>query len=413
MFLLGSFSPPQPSHTLVQEIIGKTPQMLVNDLMCNVLPIALKERNDCEELAITTLVSGNLEELNAHETVSEERVSKILDVHVHIETYVPPTFGIWGNGVHLAVVGYGRNVAAAKYSDWVSWKFCLQWRIRKPLEKLRAPSVRELLLSNDGDHILEGCVANFFVICCKERNSNDEKALCDYGKKYSFQVQTAPISDGVLPRTIRQLVLDDLSDLVEIIHKVVKLMDNLQSRGALRVSRKSRKVKKNIPEGTESRDKLDGDHSCIQNETGISTVNQSAENQPLQEGLPNANSIGEDVIPDDNEHENHVEEVGNSQVGLEPMGATNSEHVNEDMLDGTNDFSEDEQLHAYNAYNEDIDKLDDVIKGFAPTSGSNNDKDDDNGEQLMEDESQIALRRRKKLVLDGDLERQIKDLHEK
>ncbi|KAL5184457.1 hypothetical protein HKD37_17G048154 [Glycine soja] len=60
-----------------------------------------------------------------------------------------------------------------------------------------------------------------------------------------------------------------------------------------------------------------------------------------------------------------------------------------------------------------LDKLDDVIKGFAPTSGSNSDKDDHNGEQLMEDESQIALRRRKKLVLDGDLERQIKDLHEK
>ncbi|KAG4931431.1 hypothetical protein JHK82_048536 [Glycine max] len=54
-----------------------------------------------------------------------------------------------------------------------------------------------------------------------------------------------------------------------------------------------------------------------------------------------------------------------------------------------------------------------VIKGFAPTSGTNSDKDDHNGEQLMEYESQIALRRRKKLVLDGDLERQIKDLHEK
>ncbi|KAH1225163.1 hypothetical protein GmHk_11G032137 [Glycine max] len=186
-----------------------TVQMLVNDLMCKVLPIALKKRNDCEELAITTVVSGNLEELNAHETVNEERVSKILDVHVHVETYVPPTFGIWGNGVHLAVVGYGRNVVAAKYSDW-------------------------------------------------ERNSNDEKALCDYGKKYSFQVQTAPISDGVLPGTIRQLVLESegipfrevapswseceiweeafITNLVEIIHKVVKLMDNLQSRGALRVS---------------------------------------------------------------------------------------------------------------------------------------------------------------------------------
>ncbi|KAL5195058.1 hypothetical protein HKD37_20G056998 [Glycine soja] len=177
-----------------------TVQMLVNDSVCKVLPIALKERNDCEELAITTLVSGNLEELNACDTFSEERMSKILDVHVHVETYVPPTFGIWGNGVHLAVVGYGRNVAAAKYSDWV--------RIRKSLEKLRPPSVTELLLSNDGDQILEGCVTNFFVVCCKERNSNDEKALCDYGNKYSFEVQTAPISDGVLPGTIRQLVLE-------------------------------------------------------------------------------------------------------------------------------------------------------------------------------------------------------------
>ncbi|KAL2995430.1 hypothetical protein AAZX31_10G215800 [Glycine max] len=383
----------------------------------------------------------------------------------------------------------------------------------------------------------------------------------------------------------------NLSDLVEIIHKVVRLMDNLQSRGALRVSRKSRKVKKNkIPEGTESGDKLSGDHSCIQNETGISTANQSAENQPLLEVLPNANSTGEDVVPDDNEHENRVEEDENSQVGLEPMGATNSEHVNEDMLDGTNNFSEDEQLHAYNevdfkvstlvsafanhniiqklcwllkfyksnslatnyyiismlrrisddlelhpmlyqlsllttfydilieqkscpckdyagivdfltclvrkmlkkmkkqpllfvellfwktrrechyinaeyllselghlkkesanwnnsqgdeeigssptkvwtrrsiadALGEDEadvvithdsrcqqDKLEDVIEGFASTSGSNSGKDVHNGEQLMEDESQLAPRRRKKLVLDGDLERQIKDLYEK
>ncbi|BAT94066.1 uncharacterized protein HKW66_Vig0195180 [Vigna angularis] len=172
-----------------------TVQVLVNGSLCKVLPIALKERKDGEELAITTLVSGNLEELNACETVRKENMSKILDVHVHVETYVPPTFGIWGNGVHLALVGYGRNVAAAKYSDWV--------RIRKPLEKLRPPSVTELLLSNDGDQILEGCVTNFFVVCCKVLDSNDGKALCD-----SFELQTAPISDGVLPGTIRQLVLE-------------------------------------------------------------------------------------------------------------------------------------------------------------------------------------------------------------
>ncbi|XP_014514621.1 uncharacterized protein LOC106772617 isoform X2 [Vigna radiata var. radiata] len=145
----------------------------------------------------------------------------------------------------------------------------------------------------------------------------------------------------------------DLSDLVEIIHKVVKLMDSLQSRGTLRVSRKSRKVKKKkIPEGTESGDKLTGDNSCIQNETGISTVNQSAENELLQECLPNPNPnpnpTGEDVALDDNEHEKHVQEDENPRVELEPMEATYPEHVNEDMLDGTNDYSEDEQLNAIN-----------------------------------------------------------------
>jgi hypothetical protein len=40
-------------------------------------------------------------------------------------------------------------------------------RLRKPLEKLRPPSVTELLLSKDGDRILEGCVTNFFVVCRK------------------------------------------------------------------------------------------------------------------------------------------------------------------------------------------------------------------------------------------------------
>ncbi|KAJ1423804.1 Aminotransferase-like, PLP-dependent enzyme [Sesbania bispinosa] len=202
-------------------------QMLVNDSVCKVLPIALRERNDCEELAITTLVSGNLEELNACETMGEEKVSKIFNVHVHVETYVPPAFGIWGNGARLAAVGYGRHVAAAKYSDWV--------RIRKTLEKLRPPSVTELLLSNDGNQILEGCVTNFLLFaaselafveinkttyllktfkfifysfCIADPDLDDGKAFCDYGNKYSFEVQTAPVSDGVLPGTIRQLVLE-------------------------------------------------------------------------------------------------------------------------------------------------------------------------------------------------------------
>lgn len=94
-------------------------QMLVNHSLCKVLPIALNERIGCEEMAITTLVSGDLEELNASETMDEKRARKVFNVHVHVETYVPPAFGIRGNGAHLAVVGFGRHVAAAKYSDWV------------------------------------------------------------------------------------------------------------------------------------------------------------------------------------------------------------------------------------------------------------------------------------------------------
>ncbi|XP_058769670.1 uncharacterized protein LOC131643467 [Vicia villosa] len=175
-------------------------EMLVNESVGKVLPIALKERVDSEELAITTLVSGNLEELNVCETTSEEKMSNFFDVHVHIDSYVPPQFGIRGNAAHLAVGGYGRNFAAAKYSDWV--------RVRKTLEKLRPPSVTELLLSHNGDQILEGCVTNFFVVCCKDRDSDNGKAPCDYGNRNSFEVQTAPISDGVLPGVIRQVVLE-------------------------------------------------------------------------------------------------------------------------------------------------------------------------------------------------------------
>ncbi|XP_058778727.1 uncharacterized protein LOC131652788 [Vicia villosa] len=82
-------------------------KMLVNESLEKVLPIALKQVVDYEELII-----------NVCETVHEDNMNKLFDVHVHIETYVPPQFGIRGNGKHLVVGGYGRNVAASKYSNW-------------------------------------------------------------------------------------------------------------------------------------------------------------------------------------------------------------------------------------------------------------------------------------------------------
>lgn len=47
-----------------------------------------------------------------------------------------------------------------------------------------------------------------FLISYQDSDSDDGKSPCDYGNKSSFEVQTAPISDGVLPGIIRQLVLE-------------------------------------------------------------------------------------------------------------------------------------------------------------------------------------------------------------
>ncbi|KAE8671078.1 Detected protein of confused Function [Hibiscus syriacus] len=106
-------------------------QSLVSNSLNQVLPIALEDRSIGEELAVTSLVFGDLEKRKAMDNVEK--------------------------GAHLALVGRGRDISNAKYSDWV--------RLRKPLEKLRTPSVTEFLLSNNGDRILEGCITNFFVIC--------------------------------------------------------------------------------------------------------------------------------------------------------------------------------------------------------------------------------------------------------
>jgi len=183
-------------HSLPQFTMGPF-RALVNDSMSKVLPIAMKERrSDGEELSVTTLVSGNIERLSGIGNVDDDddgRVCQALDVYVYVGSYVVPAFGVRGNGARLAVVGRGRNVANAKYSDWVRSVcmffvegkernlchiveaknktlficFCFLGRLRKPLEKLRPFAVTELLLSNDGDQILEGCVTNFFVVCRK------------------------------------------------------------------------------------------------------------------------------------------------------------------------------------------------------------------------------------------------------
>ncbi|KZV24288.1 hypothetical protein F511_01770 [Dorcoceras hygrometricum] len=193
---------------------------LINHSMRKVMPFVLKERESVEEFAITILVSGNSANLSCFEDgFDETRVSDVLDVHVHVGTYVPPVFGVGGSGARLAVVGQGRDMANAKYSGWV--------RSRKTLEKLRPPSVTELLLSNDGEHILEGCLTNVFLVCRKETDDAiDNYEQNDLPTSTSFEVQTAPLDDGVLPGVVRQVIKEYIS-LILILLSITSTCTNL------------------------------------------------------------------------------------------------------------------------------------------------------------------------------------------
>lgn len=82
-----------------------------------------------------------------------------------------------------------------------------QGRLRKPLEKLRPPSASEILLADHGGKILEGTVTNFFVVCFKENGEVKENSANDDGDLHLYELQTAPVHDGVLPGVIRQLVI--------------------------------------------------------------------------------------------------------------------------------------------------------------------------------------------------------------
>ncbi|KAM3342989.1 hypothetical protein P3S68_027955 [Capsicum galapagoense] len=183
-------------------------QSLVDDSVRKALPFVLEQKRSGEELAITCLVSGNvdsLEELEGDEGI----FCKAFDVYVHVGSYVPALFGIHENAARLAVVGRGRRTANAKYSDWV--------RQRKQLEKLRPPSVNELLLSNNGDQILEGCLTNLFVVFRKDVNSDYDKASQRYNEStVSIELQTAPVRDGVLPGVLRQVILEEKIPVREI-----------------------------------------------------------------------------------------------------------------------------------------------------------------------------------------------------
>uniref|UniRef100_A0A0E0DY80 Uncharacterized protein n=1 Tax=Oryza meridionalis TaxID=40149 RepID=A0A0E0DY80_9ORYZ len=176
--LLGLAAPP-PRKPFEDSMIGIEP--LVN----RSVRVALDEMPG-EDMALTALLRAS---------PAEEELE--LEVCVHLGAYVPPVFG--EAGARLAVAGKGRDAAAAK--------------MRKSMEKMRPPGVTELLLTNDGDHILEGSITNFFVICRREEEHPLNKPLSVEMTANEFEVQTAPLGDGILPGIMRQIVIEVCHDI--------------------------------------------------------------------------------------------------------------------------------------------------------------------------------------------------------
>ncbi|XP_062204617.1 uncharacterized protein LOC133906666 [Phragmites australis] len=173
------------SGTPIHSLVNPSVRVAIHEMRSR-LPVPLMDE---EDFAVTALVRGG-------------DSGEGLDVFVHAGTYPPPVFG--EAGARVAVAGRGRDAAAAKYAPWA--------RMRKTMEKMRPPGVTELLLTNDGDRILEGSVTNFFVVCQKEEHQRNGP-FSYQTLATEFEVQTAPLSDGILPGIIRQIVIEVCHDL--------------------------------------------------------------------------------------------------------------------------------------------------------------------------------------------------------
>eukprot|EP00250_Pteridium_aquilinum_P020136 c24718_g1_i1 orf=714-1736(-) len=169
---------------------------MVQPSLCIGLQKALEVRNDDEELMVMAFITGathNVEE-NTH---SNEYNG--FEVYVHISRCLPMhPESLAKSAAQVAIMGLGRSLPNAKHSDWV--------RARQALEKTRPEDVTEIILSNDGDLLLEGMVSNFFVV--RMDMLMEANTCIDGNKKWENVVlQTAPLK-GVLPGVVRKLILE-------------------------------------------------------------------------------------------------------------------------------------------------------------------------------------------------------------
>ncbi|KAI8564941.1 hypothetical protein RHMOL_Rhmol03G0222300 [Rhododendron molle] len=139
---------------------------------------------------------------------------------------------------------------------------------------------------------------------------------------------------------IHKQAKSDLSNLIETTYVVIRLMENLQERGTLRVSRKSRKkrAKKMLNDKSDNIDQPVGDHTPLQNEIANSCCEPGEDHTPFQKK-------DEAAIPVQvNEPETCGVETSNHKTNLQGMKNNKSDEHNGDLHDGMGDSSCDEQL---------------------------------------------------------------------
>ncbi|XP_040963548.1 protein timeless homolog isoform X3 [Gossypium hirsutum] len=159
----------------------------------------------------------------------------------------------------------------------------------------------------------------------------------------------------------------DLADLVEMMHVIMQLMENLQARGLLRVSRKSRKGKKKAASETVTKSKQFEDHAAAPDVDGSSVSERPAEYVGEQESpMKVASGLKEDTNTSP-----LVDGLGTSETkmgspGDVPQVDDNAPgHADDNLCCCTDDSSDDEQAAAVN----EVDfKVSSLISAFANCS---------------------------------------------
>ncbi|XP_012090145.1 protein timeless homolog isoform X2 [Jatropha curcas] len=139
----------------------------------------------------------------------------------------------------------------------------------------------------------------------------------------------------------------DLADLVEMIHVMVRLMENLQRRGTLRVSKRSRKVrKKKAPiDKKETENGLSGDEATVQDHVVSSNAEELNDQSILQEKIQKKTTL------DNQENVNNAILVDKPETSVPEMEnlAGNLPQIDKQILDeddlncSSDDSSGDEQ----------------------------------------------------------------------